>query len=264
MNMYRFEVMTGLRAALLWGIALAAVAGFMMSLYPSFASDAEQFKQLLNGMPEAVLKGLDIEIDSITSLLGFYSYIFLYIALGGSIQAMHLGVSIVSKETREKTADFLLTKPVARRSILAAKTCAALTSLLITNAIYIAAAMLIAQLVHQDAYSEGALLLISLTLLFMQLIFLALGYAASMLMPRMRTVLPVSLGTVFAFFAISFISSSAGDGLLRYFTPFQFFDRAYIMRHNGYEATYLAIGAAVVAVCLGLSFLHYSRRDVTA
>ena len=71
-------------------------------------------KKYLKDYPEPVRKALGLSVDSISSILGFYSYIFLYITLCGAIQAMNLGTSIISKEVSEKTADFLLTKPVTR------------------------------------------------------------------------------------------------------------------------------------------------------
>lgn len=262
MNMYLYELRMNRKSALIWMAALAGVVALFMSMYPTFAKDADQFKEMLKSMPEEVLQAFGLQIDSIATLLGFYSYLFLYVLLCGAIQAIHLGASIVSKETREKTADFLLTKPVTRGKVLGMKALAALTVLLATNVVYFGAAALVAESVQGEPFSYGAFTLINLSLLFTQLIFLAIGFAAALLMPRLRTVLPMSLGVVFAFFMLSAVGATTGDSKLRYLTPFQYFDRAYIVQHKGYEPAFLIAGIVVIAVCALFSLIRYLKRDV--
>ncbi len=96
---------------------------------------------------------------------------FAYITLCGSIQAMNLGTSMLSKEVRDKTADFLLTKPVSRSEIMTAKLLAALTSLVITNGMYLIISSIMASAVTSEAYSVKTFLMISITLFFIQLMF---------------------------------------------------------------------------------------------
>ncbi|MDQ6418825.1 ABC transporter permease subunit [Paenibacillus sp. LHD-117] len=264
MNMYLYELKAYRNTTLIWTGSIAALVLLMMSIYPSFAKDADAFREVIESMPEAVMKAVGIQLDTIASLLGFYSYIFLYVTLCGSIQAMHLGASILSKETREKTADFLLSKPVTRGAVFASKTLAALTLLLLTNAVFFAASSLIASAVKLESFDYGTFALISLSLLLIQLVFLAIGIAAALLLPRMRTVLPVTLGTVFAFFIISFIGATTGDGKLRYLTPFQYYDRAYIMEHSGYEPEFIAASAVIIVACTAFGILRYLKRDVHA
>lgn len=264
MNMYAHELRLYRRSTAGWTLALAGLVSMMMAMFPAFAADADAFKEVLKSMPEAVLQAVGLQIDGIASLLGYYSYIFLYVTLCGAIQAMHMGASMISKETREKTADFLLTKPVTRGAILLSKTLAALTLLLFTNVVYFGAASMVAVLVQRESYSYGAFALISMSLILIQLIFLALGLAAALLVPRLKTVLPLSLGTVFALFMLSAIGASTGDGKLRYLTPFQYFDRSYIVEHSAYEIRFVLVGAGIIAVCLWFSYMRYRSRDVHA
>ena len=52
---------------------------------------------------------------------------------------MNLGIGIISKEVRDKTADFLLTKPVSRVTILVAKMMAAFTCIVLHERDFFAA-----------------------------------------------------------------------------------------------------------------------------
>ena len=133
MNMFLHELKAYRKSAIIWTTALVALVVLFLSMFPSFSREAEEFKKLLEGYPEALRRALGLAVENIGSILGFYSYVFLYISLVGAIQAMNLGMSIVSKEVRDKTADFLLTKPVTRTKIMTSKLLAAVASLVITN-----------------------------------------------------------------------------------------------------------------------------------
>ena len=89
-------------------VALALLLSLCSLLYHVMSTS---FKQMMEGFPEDLRKAIGLSIDSFGTMLGFYSYIFLYLTFG-AIQAMKIGISIISKEIREKTADFLVTKPV--------------------------------------------------------------------------------------------------------------------------------------------------------
>ena len=72
---------------------------------------------MLDNFPPAIKAAMGIAVDSFKSPLGYYTFAFTYSLLFGAIQAMNLGIGIVSKEEREKTADFILTKPVSRQDL---------------------------------------------------------------------------------------------------------------------------------------------------
>lgn len=263
MNIYMHELKAYRKFTVVWTLSLIALVVLFMSMFPSISKDVEEFTKLMEGFPEAVRQAIGLEVDNLGSILGFYSYIFLYLTLCGAIQGMNLGTSIVSKEVREKTADFLLTKPVTRTRILTSKLLAAVTSLVITNAVYLAAASIMVSLVKTEAYSVTIFLMISMTLLFVQLIFLAVGVIISVVF-KIKSVLTVSLGTVFAFFIISMLVSTSGDESKRYLSPFQYYDRAYIIENSSYEASFMIVGIGIIVVALAVSYAVYTKKDIHA
>ena len=264
MNMFLHELEAYRKSTIIWTFALVALVILFLSMFPSISREAEEFKKLLEGFPEGLRMALGLSVENIGSILGFYSYIFLYISLVGAIQAMNLGTSIVSKEVREKTADFLLTKPVTRTKIMTSKLLAALTSLVITNVFYLVAATMMASLVETKEYSVKIFLLLSLTLFFLQLIFLALGIIVSVVVPKIKSVLPISLSTVFAFFIIGALASTTGDDALRYLSPFKYFDFGYIVQNSGYESSFMIVAIGFIAIAIIASYVIYSKRDIHA
>lgn len=264
MNIYRHELRMLRRFTWTWGGALAGVLLLFFSMFPALSADAEQFQALLAQYPEAVRQALGFAVNDIATLLGFYSFVFPYVLLAGAIQAIQAGAGILSKETREKTADFLLTKPITRPQIITAKLLAAATSLFLTQLLYLPTACLLASQLRDVAFAWTPFVLIGVSLLLVQLIFLALGMLASLLLPRLRSVLSLSLGTGFGFFFIGMLGSVVGERAVRYLTPFKYFDPAYIIRHSGYETSFVLLGVGIVVLAVGSSYLIYTQKDIPA
>ena len=133
MNIYAHEFRMNLRSVITWSISLVLMIFVFTSIYSSFADEAEILNRTLEKFPQEFLMAFGMDGMDMSTVLGFFSLIFLFVQLCVSIQAANYGFSLVSVEEREMTADFLLTKPVGRTKILTSKLLAAITSLAITN-----------------------------------------------------------------------------------------------------------------------------------
>ncbi len=265
MNMFLYEVKSLRRSMITWSLSLLALAALYLSIYPSMAQDAEDFKKLIESYPEAILAMLGINPEYFTSLLGFYSMIFTFVILCGAIQAMNLGVSILSKESRERTADFLLVKPVSRSSIVSAKLLASLTTVAGTNIIFIGLSTLMAALQDTENFSPKLFFMINLSMLFVQIIFIAIGMLVSVFFKKIKNVLPISLGFVFGFYLIGALLITDMDNKAeRLLSPFKYFDITYIINNGSYETMYLIVSLIIVTICIAASYIIYNRKDIHA
>ncbi|PKM71664.1 MAG: ABC transporter permease [Firmicutes bacterium HGW-Firmicutes-16] len=264
MNMYLHELKSLGKSTLIWACSILAIAVIYFSLYPGIVKDAADFKSLLSGYPAEIRAMLGISLDNITTILGYYSMIFSFVAICGAIQATNYGLSTLSKEARERTADFLLVKPVSRASIVTSKLLAALTMLLATNVLYFIGAFVTANLVKTSDYNVKLFFLVSLTLLFLQLIFFALGAFISVFFKKLKSVLPISLGVVFGLYILGAVLVTGEDDVARFISPFQYFNIGYILNNAGYESTYMITGALIVAVTIAASYIIYVKKDIHA
>ncbi|MDP4154904.1 MAG: ABC transporter permease subunit [Bacillota bacterium] len=264
MNIFYHELKAYRKSTIIWTISLIAIVMLFMSFYPGFSKDTEAFKKVMENYPPAIRNALGINLGNLVSILGFYCFPLSFITLCGAIQAMNLGSSIVSKEIREKTADFLLTKPITRTTVLTAKMLAAFVSIVITNIFFIAAASITAFQVKTDDFSFKIFIMLSLTMFFVQLIFLALGFIVSVSVTKLKSVLSVSLAVVFAFYFLGMFSDTTGEKAKRYFSPFKYFDNTYIMKHASFEASFLVAAAIIVIAAVVASFMIYTKKDIHA
>jgi ABC-2 type transport system permease protein len=184
--------------------------------------------------------------------------------LCASIQAMNIGTSILSKEVREQTADFLMTKPVSRTRIMTAKLLAVLVSLIFTNIVFIAIAFMMNAAVSSDTYDVRAFIMIALTLFFVQLIFASLGVLVSVIAKKIKSVISISLSVVFGFFIAGMLGAVIGEDKVRYITPFKYFDTKYIIDKGSYETQFVILSVVLIVLAIAAGYAIYTRKDIHA
>jgi len=264
MNMYLHELKSLRKSTIIWTFSILALALLYFSVYTGIVKDAEAFKSLLGGYPASVRAMLGITLDTITTILGFYAMIFSFVAICGAIQAMNYGLSVLSKESRERTADVLLVKPVSRFAIVSAKLLAGVTMLVFTNVVYFAGVSIIANAVKTADYDVKLFFMISITLLFIQLIFFALGFVISVFFKKLKSVLPISLGFVFGLYILGAVLVTDPSDPARYISPFQYYNIAYIIKNAAYETPFVLAGAVIVISAIVTSYIIYIKKDIHA
>lgn len=264
MNIYLQELRSYRKSLLIWCISLVALLALYMSLFPTITKDAQNYLKILESYPENVRVALGMNLATITSLLGFFGFTLTFMSLFGAIQAMNIGLSIVSKEVRERTADFLMTKPISRTKILTAKLLAAMSLILITNIVYLVTAASLANKVKSVEFDGKTFFMMAATFLFIQIMFLSFGIILSIVLPKIKSVLSISLGIVFGLYAVGAFIATAPDDPIRYLTPFKYFDTSYIMVHAKYEASFLIMSILWVTVAIVLSYIVYNKKNIHA
>ena len=262
MNVFRQEFKMNFKTALLWILVLCTLGLIFMSFLPLVQKDMKTFLKLMDNFPPALKAVMGIVTGTFSTPLGYYSFAFAFVTLCGAIQAMNLGVGIVSKETRDKTADFLLTKPISRTGILSAKISASIVLLAMTAVVYSVIMGFIIRSFSSGDIDIEKYLLVSVTLLFSQVIFYSIGLLVSVAARKIKAVLPVSLSIVFFFYALSAFAVTSESDKLRFLTPFQYFKPVYIIANGSYETAYLVTGIGIVIVSVLASYVWFCKKDV--
>jgi ABC-2 type transport system permease protein len=264
-NIYRHELRTRLKSVVIWSLAVAALVLFFFSFFAVFADQAALMNEMLAKFPQELRAAFSMDNMDLSTVLGFYSFIFLFVQLCLAIQAGNYGFGLVSIEESELTADFLLSKPVSRTQVLTSKLLAALTSLTITNlVVWVSSFAAISLFRGERQYQARTLLLLLLSIVIFQLFFLSVGLVISLLVKRVRSVTPYALGLGFGSYVLSAFSGVFGDVKLELITPFKHLDAAYIVRHGAYNTPLVLLNVAVTLVSLAASYWLYLRRDIPA
>jgi len=264
-SIFRYEVRQRWSSVAIWAGSLAGLLLMFMALFPSFSADMAAMNQVLENFPPELKAAFGLNALDLATLEGYFGFCFVFCQLCLAIQAANYGLSLVSVEEDELTADFLLTRPLSRPIILTSKLLATLTSLLVTQIIFWVVSLASIAMFKGDAqYEPRAIMLLLGSGVIFQLIFFSLGLLISLLVRRMHSVTPWSLGLAFGTYVISAFSGILGDAKLEYLSPFKHFDPGKIISEMQYDATLVVVDVVLVIVAIGASYWLYQKRDIAS
>lgn len=262
-HIYRYELRRRLRSVLYWSLGILAVNLLYMAFYVPFAEQAALINQALADFPPAFRAAFGLGETDLSTVLGFYTLIFLMVQLMFAVQAGNYGVGLLSQEESQFTADFLLTKPVSRGEVVVSKYLAGLTALLLTNAAaWVSAFASIEAFRQGHPYDPGTLALMLGSAVIFQCFFYHVGLALSQMVRRVRNVLPYSLGLGFGMYVLSALSDIGEEVKLEWISPFKHFSPTYIVNHQALEMRFVWLNLGISLLALAFAVWRYLRRDI--
>ncbi len=265
MNIFRHEFKMRLGSVAAWSTAVATLMFVFVSLFSTFSQQTELLNEVLTKFPKELLIAFGMNGVDLSTPLGYFGFVFLFVQICLAIQAANYGFSLVSVEERELTADFLLVKPVERTRILTSKLAAAFVGLTITNMVVWACSFASLSLFKGDrAFETGTLLLLLVSIVVFQLFFLSVGLVVSLLVKKIRSVTPYSMALGLGMYVLSIFGDMLGENILEKLTPFKHFDPNYIIQQGSYDLPLVLLSVTVIASSLVGSYVLYRRRDIPA
>lgn len=264
-NIYKHEFLVRIKSVITWSLSVAALVFVFFSFFTVFADQAEMMTEMFAKFPKELLIAFGMDNLNYATILGYISFYFLFIQLCLAIQAGNFGFGLVSIEENEMTADFLLTRPVSRVKILTSKILAAISSMLLTDLVFWVSIFTAISIFGEGReYDMPTMLLILFSVVLFQLFFFSVGLVISLLLKRIRSVTPYSLGLAFGAYVLSAFSGVFGDVKLELITPFKHFEPAYIIENGAYNTPLVLINLAITLISLAASYWLYKRRDIHA
>ena len=262
---YRYELRQRWTSVAIWVGSLASLVLIFMALFPSFSADIGAMEQVLKDFPPELRAIFGLTSLDLGVLEGFFGFCIIFCQLCLAIQAANYGLSLVSVEETDLTADFLLTRPLSRSTILTSKIMAALTSVLVTDLLFWGISVASIAIFKGDApYEQRAITLLLGSVVVFQLLFFSLGLLISLLAKRIRSVTPWSLGLAFGTYVISAFSGIFEDVKLEYLSPFKHFDPGQIIKDLHYDNPLVIVDVAIIVVAIGASYWLYQKRDIAS
>jgi ABC-2 type transport system permease protein len=259
MNVYLYELKANRKFITTWLIVILSIGLVMLSFYPTIFKDMDAFIKMMENYPKNIRDAFGMNLNTMGSLLGYYSsFPLTFITICAAMEATILGVSILSKEIRDKTADFLFTKPLSRMKIITSKLLASISLLALSNLILIFGAYLLLLMFSKTSFSFSVFLLLTSAVFIIQLVFFAIGILVSVLLPKVKAPISISMAIVFGFYALGVIV----DEKMRLINPFKYFDSVYIIENTSYELKYLLATFVVIVSSTVLTYIIYKKKDI--
>ncbi len=264
MNMVWRELKANRRSLIIWcaSMAVGVLAG--MAKYTAFsAGDAST--EMLNALPKTIRALFGMGSLNVTTMAGFFAFLFLYIAVALGIHAAILGSGIIAKEERDKTSEFLMVRPVSRTAVITAKLFAAFLNIVILNTVTLLSSVVMVSKYNKGESITREILLFFVSLFFIQAIFMTLGAFIGAALKNVKSAVSLTVGVLLAAFTVTEITNIAEDlSFLKILSPFSFFSYERIVAGDGLSAIVAVLSLLIIAVLAALTYRFYNKRDFSS
>ena len=264
LNLYLKELKRSRKNLIIWLLIVIGFTVMILGIYPYMEEMGEGISDLMKKMPAELGKALGLDANTWSSIVGFYSlYYGIYIILLVGIYTASTGATIISKEEKERTAEFLFTKPISRKSIVISKLFALFTLTMIIYFIQTITAAVCFSIFGNGNVDWSVVGIMHFHGLILVLFFTCTGVILSMFFRPKKNFMGMVVGIIFGFYFINAMSKAADAvSWLGYISPFHYLE--FTVNDPGYEINILA---SLVLLILGFSLLFltlmlYKKKDI--
>ena len=264
MNLFWHEMKAYWKFMLFWSIGIVAMVGGGMGKFTALYNTSDpSIANMMAGLPKAFIAMFGMSNLDFSTLSGYYGIIHFYLVIMGAIFAIILGAGILAKEERDKTAEFLLVKPVTRSWVLIQKLFAGIVYILLFVAVdYLVSIAIIAKIAPKENISvELTLMMFSMTLVMLVFYCISFGLSGAMKDNRKSSMIMISIMSV-CYIGSVVIDMVDNIGWLRPFDLFKYFPADLIVKNLTLEPVYLGLSFLWIFIGLAMAFVQFPRRDI--
>lgn len=260
MTLVKHELRQGKTAFLIWTAAIGFLLGVCVFLFLEMKGEMEGIGEVFSSMG-SFTAAFGMDRLNFGTLVGYYTIeCGNVLGLGGAFFSALCAVNILSKEEKEKTAEFLLAHPISRARILTEKLVAVLVQISALNLIIYAVSVgSMAVIGEKIPWKEVNLLHLAYYLLQLELAGICFGISAFL----RKGSAGAGLGIALLLYCLNLIANMTESAdFLKYITPFGYCDGADIVSSGSLNGTMIAIGVVMGIACIAVAYLHYNKKDI--
>lgn len=260
MTLVKHELRQGKAAFMVWTAAIGFLLAICIFLFPEMKGQMESVNDVFSSMG-SFTEAFGMDRLNFGALIGFYAVeCGNVLGLGGAFYAALCAAGVLSKEEKDKTAEFLLTHPVSRKRVLTEKLIAVLLQITAMNTvIYAISVGSIAAVGEAVPWKEISLLHLAYYLLQVELAGICFGISAFL----RKGSAGAGLGIAAMMYFLNLVANIAdAAAFLKYITPFGYCEGADIAANGRLDGGMAAVGAAMGIGGIVIAYLKYTKKDI--
>lgn len=260
MTIFKHELKLGRNALIVWSVAISFLLVVCVLMFPEMKGEMAGVSALFSSMG-SFTEAFGMDRLNFGEFLGFYGVeCGNVLGLGGALFASLIGVSALSKEEKEHTADFLLTHPVSRKRVVTEKLLAVLVQILLLNLLVLLLAIGSTVLIGEEPeWSKLFLLHFAYFLVQIEIALLCFGISAFL----RGTSLRIGLGIAVLMYFLNLIANISDQAeFLKYITPFGYAEGADLISSGHLNGSLLLMGAIYSAAATLAAYVKYLKKDI--
>ena len=260
MTIVKHELRQGRISFLIWSCSIGLLLGICIFLFPEMKGEMKGIGDMFSSMG-SFTSAFGMDRLSFGTLVGYYAIeCGNVLGLGGAFYAALCGIGMLSKEEKDRTAEFLLTHPVSRTRILTEKLIALMIQITALNVIVYAVSIgSMAAIGEEIPWKELNLLHLGYYLMQIELAGICFGISSFL----RRGSAGIGLGVAAGMYCLNLIANiSDSVSFLKYITPFGYCDGADIVSSGKLDGTMLAIGLGLMFISILAAYCSYPKKDI--
>ena len=260
MTIVKHELRQGRASFLIWTASIGFLLAVCIFLFPEMKGEVDSLSDVFSSMG-SFTDAFGMDKLNFGTLIGYYAIeCGNVLGLGGAFFSALCAVGMLSKEERDKTAEFLLAHPVSRVRIITEKLIAVLIQITVMNLIIYALSLGSMAAIGEDIpWKEINLFHLSYYILQIELAGICFGISAFL---RKGSV-GIGLGIAVIMYFLNLISNIAEAAeFLKYITPFSYCEGADIVTNGSLDGTMVVIGTVIGMIGIAAAYMKYARKDI--
>jgi len=248
---------------IIWGAVIALLTFFGVSEYPVIGQYMDRVEEALQFIPKLGRLICGVYNVDLTAPIGYFSVMYYWTGLIVFTHAIYVGASMIAKESRDNTIEYLFTKPYTRVVIVGAKMTAGLLNILTVGIITIAMNLLAMLPITNDPAIYGQVLLAGVGMLFTQCLLMSIGFMCSAVFKGYRAGVMCAAGALIASYCLMFFVQNIDRPALGFLSPLTLFAVTEVVK-SGFNVFYALISIAATALCLIITNKIYANKELLA
>lgn len=260
MTIVKHELKQGKVSFAIWTISIAFLMMVCIFLFPEMKGEMDAVGDVFASMG-SFTTAFGMDRLNFGTLTGFYAIeCGNVVGLGGAFFASLIGIAALSKEEKERTAEFLLTHPVSRARVISEKLIAVLVQIIAMNAIILALSLgSMAAIGEEIPWKEVLLMHLAYFLLQVELAGICFGISAFL----RRGSIGIGLGLATMMYFLNLIANMTECvEFLKYITPFGYCEGADIVTNGSLDFILIVIGMVFAIIGIFAAYMKYSYKDI--
>lgn len=260
MTLVKHELRQGKAAFLIWTASIGFLVVICVFLFPEMKGQMDSVNDMFASMG-SFTRAFGMDRLNFGTLTGFYAVeCGNILGLGGAFYASLCAAGVLSKEEKDKTAEFLLMHPVSRKRVISEKLIAVFIQITAMNImIYLLSIGSIAAVGETIPWKEISLIHLAYYLLQMELAGICFGISAFL---RKGSV-GAGLGIAAMMYFLNLIANIADVAeFLKYITPFGYCEGADIMSNGSLDGVRVFVGTVIGIGGIAIAYFYYTKKDI--
>ena len=262
MTIYIKELKQSFKSLCIWTASIAFMMLVCVLLFPEMKGEMDSVSSIFANMG-GFTAAFGMDKLSFGQLMGFYGIeCGNVLGIGGGFFAALAGISVLANEEKERTAEFLLTHPISRISIIAQKLLSVLTQIVVLNIVVVAVSLISAAVIN-ESFEMKEFMLLHVAYLIMQLEISCICFGISAFIKRGS--IGIGLGLALAFYFMNLVCNMTEQAeVLRYITPYAYAEASNIISEGKLDTVLIVTGIIIAVIGAAVGFVKYTKKDIAS